>query len=99
MMLPHPILHHPFSYHFGAFGFTGFGLAILLCFLTGQAVAQHELVRRGYDPEPVNDMVFAAVIGGLLGAKLYWVVVLGHHDGLFQREGFVYWGGFIGGAL
>ena len=99
MILPHPIVHHPFSYNFGAFGFTGFGLAILLCFLTGQAVAQGELSRRGYDPEPVNDMVFAAVVGGLLGAKLYWVVVLGHHDGLFSREGFVYWGGFIGGML
>jgi phosphatidylglycerol:prolipoprotein diacylglycerol transferase len=99
MILPHPIVHHPFSYNFGSFGFTGFGLAILLCFLTGQAVAQSELSRRGYDPEPVNDMVFAAVVGGLLGAKLYWVVVLGHHDGLFSREGFVYWGGFIGGML
>ncbi len=98
-MLPHPIVHHPFAYNLGSFGFTGFGLAILLCFLTGQAVAQSELARRGYDPEPVNDMVFAAVIGGLLGAKLYWVVVLGHWDGLFQREGFVYWGGFIGGML
>ena len=78
MLLPHPIIHHPFSYKFGSFGFTGFGLAVLLCFLVGQVVAQKELVRRGHDPEPVNDMVFAAVIGGLLGAKLYYVVVLQH---------------------
>ncbi|MEO8333883.1 MAG: prolipoprotein diacylglyceryl transferase [bacterium] len=99
MILPHPILHHPFSYKFGSFGFTGFGLAILLCFLTGQVVAQRELVRRGYDPDPINDMVFAAVVGGLLGAKLYYVVVLQHWDALFQRGGFVYWGGFIGGAV
>jgi phosphatidylglycerol:prolipoprotein diacylglycerol transferase len=99
MTLPHPIVHHPFSYKFGSFGFTGFGLAVLLCFLVAQVVAQRELVRRGYDPDPINDMVFAAVIGGLLGAKLYYVVVLRHWDALFERGGFVFWGGFIGGAV
>ena len=97
--MPHPIVHHPFAYHFGVIGFTGFGIAVLLCFLVGQTVAQHELTRRGYDPEPVGDMVFAAVVGGLLGAKLYYVVVLGHWDAMFERGGFVYWGGFIGGTL
>jgi phosphatidylglycerol:prolipoprotein diacylglycerol transferase len=99
MTLPHPIIHHPFAYHFGVIGFTGFGIAVLLCFLIGQTVAQHELARRGYDPEPVGDMVFAAVVGGLLGAKLYYVVVLGHWDAMFERGGFVFWGGFIGGML
>ena len=99
MLLPHPIIHHPFSYKFGSFGFTGFGIAVLLCFLTGQVVAQKELVRRGHDPEPVNDMVFAAVIGGLLGAKLYYVVVLRHWDAMFERGGFVFWGGLLGGII
>ena len=98
-LLPHPIIHHPFAYKFGFFGFTGFGIAILLCFLVGQVVAQRELERRGYDPDPVSDMIFAAVIGGLLGAKLYYVVVLGHWDAFFDRGGFVFWGGLIGGTL
>jgi phosphatidylglycerol:prolipoprotein diacylglycerol transferase len=98
-LLPHPIVHHPFAYSYGPVGFTGFGLAVLLAFLVGQVVAQHELARRGHDPEPVSDMVFAAVIGGLLGAKLYYVVVLGHWDAMFERGGFVYWGGLIGGTL
>jgi phosphatidylglycerol:prolipoprotein diacylglycerol transferase len=98
-LLPHPIVHHPLAYNYGPIGLTGFGLAVLLAFLIGQAVAQHELERRGHDPEPVSDMVFAAVIGGLLGAKLYYVVVLGHWDAMFERGGFVYWGGLIGGSL
>ncbi len=99
MLLPHPILHHPFAYSWGPVSFTGFGLAVLLAFIVGQAVAQYELARRGFDPEPVSDMVFAAVIGGLLGAKLYYVVVLGHWDAMFERGGFVYWGGLVGGTL
>jgi phosphatidylglycerol:prolipoprotein diacylglycerol transferase len=97
--LPHPIVHHPFAYGVGPVQITGFGIAILLCFLVGQVVAQRELARRGYDPEPVSDLVFAAVAGGLLGAKLYYVVVLGNWDSIFDRSGFVYWGGFIGGAI
>ena len=99
MLLPRPIVHHPFAYAWGPLGFTGFGIAVLLAFLVGQVVAQRELARRGIDPEPVNDMVFAAVIGGLLGAKLYYVVVLGHWDAMFERGGFVYWGGLLGGTL
>ena len=99
MLLPSPIVHHPFAYTWGRLGFTGFGIAVLLAFLVGQVVAQRELARRGIDPEPVNDMVFAAVIGGLLGAKLYYVVVLGHWDAMFERGGFVYWGGLLGGTL
>lgn len=98
-LLPHPIVHHPFAYRLGPLQITGFGIAILLCFVVAQVVAQRELVRRGHDPEPMPDMIFAALVGGLLGAKLYYVVVLGHWDAIFDRGGFVYWGGFIGGAL
>jgi phosphatidylglycerol:prolipoprotein diacylglycerol transferase len=97
--LPTPIIHHPFAYGFGPIQFTGFGIAILMCFVVAQVAAQQELVRRGHSPEPIGDMIFAALIGGLLGAKLYYVVVLGHWDSIFDRGGFVYWGGFIGGAL
>lgn len=97
--LPSPIVHHPFAYDVGPLQITGFGLAILMCFVVAQVVAQRELERRGHDPSPIPDMIFAALVGGLLGAKLYYVVVLGNWDALFDRGGFVYWGGFIGGAL
>jgi phosphatidylglycerol---prolipoprotein diacylglyceryl transferase len=95
----HPIIHHPFVLNLGPLQFTGFGLAILMCFVVGQAVAQSELARRGHDPEPISDMIFAAVVGGLLGAKLYYVVVLRHWDAMFDRGGFVYWGGFLGASI
>ena len=98
-MLPHPIVHHPFAVSLGPIQLTGFGIAILMCFVVGQAVAQGELRRRGHDAEPVNDMVFAAVVFGLLGAKLYYVVVLGNWNAIFDRGGFVYWGGYILGSV
>jgi phosphatidylglycerol:prolipoprotein diacylglycerol transferase len=99
MTLADPIVHHPLSYTIGPLTFTGFGVAVLMAFVVAQLIGQRELTRRGFDPEPVSDMIFAAVIGGLLGAKLYYVVVLGNWDALFTRGGFVFWGGLIGGML
>ena len=94
-----PIVHHPFQFGVGWLQFTGFGIAVVLGFVVAQMIAQEEMQRRGYDPAPIGDLVFGAVIGGLLGAKLYFVVVLRHYDALFARGGFVFWGGLIGGAI
>ena len=91
--------HHPLSYDVGPLTITGFGLAVLAAFVVAQIVAQNELKRRGFDPEPVSDMIFAAVIGSLIGAKLYFVALTGDLDTLFSRGGFVFWGGLIGGII
>lgn len=94
-----PIVHHPFQFNVGPLQFTGFGIAVVLAFVVAQMISQEEMRRRGYDPAPIADMVIGAVVGGLLGAKLYFVVVLGNWDALFARGGFVFWGGLIGGAI
>lgn len=92
-------VHHPFSYQVGLFTFTGFGIAVLLAFAIAQIICQRELARRGHDPEPIGDLVFAAVIGGLLGAKIYYVILVGDITTLWSRGGFVFWGGLIGGII
>jgi phosphatidylglycerol---prolipoprotein diacylglyceryl transferase len=92
-------VHHPFAYSIGPFSFTGFGIAVLLAFVIAQVICQRELVRRGHDPEPIGDLTFAAVIGGLLGAKLYYVILMRDIHALFSRGGFVFWGGLIGGIV
>jgi phosphatidylglycerol:prolipoprotein diacylglycerol transferase len=43
--------------------------------------------------------VVAAVIGGLLGAKIYFVILTGEITMLWSRGGFVFWGGLIGGII
>lgn len=94
-----PVVHHPFQFSIGPLQFTGFGIAVVLGFVVAQMIAQEEMTRRGYDPAPIADMIFGAVLGGLLGAKLYFVIVLRNWDALFARGGFVFWGGLIGGAI
>lgn len=93
------IVHHPLSYDVGPLQLTGFGLAVLMAFVIAQIITQRELARRGHDPEPIGDLVFAAVIGGLLGGKIYYAVLMHDMSALFSRAGFVFWGGLLGGIL
>jgi phosphatidylglycerol:prolipoprotein diacylglycerol transferase len=93
------IVHQPLSYDVGPLQLTGFGLAVLMAFVIGQIIAQRELARRGHDPEPMGDIVFAAVIGGLLGGKLYYAILMHDISAVISRAGFVFWGGLIGGIV
>jgi len=98
-MLPSPIIHHPLSFQLGPLELTGFGIAVLMAFLIAQVTSERELARRGHDKEAaaISDVIFAAVFGTLLGAKLYYVLVITHNfSDLFTRSGFVFWGGFMG---
>lgn len=94
-----PIIHHPFQFGIAGYQLTGFGIAVLLAFLIAQIVCERELARRGHDVETraVGDVLFAALLGTMLGAKLYYVIVVTHNfRDLWSRGGFVFWGGFMG---
>jgi len=95
-----PIVHNPASFELGPLQLTGFGFAVLLAFVISQIIAERELLRRGHDPSPIADLIFAALLGTLIGAKLYYVVVITQDvRDLFTRSGFVFWGGFMGAVL
>jgi phosphatidylglycerol:prolipoprotein diacylglycerol transferase len=93
------VVHEPLSYDVGPLQLTGFGLAVLMAFVSAQIIAQRELARRGHDPEPIGDLVFAAVLGGLLGGKIYYAILMRDMGALLSRAGFVFWGGLIGGIV
>ncbi len=92
-------VHQPFEFTIGPLALTGFGIAVLFAFLIAQIITQKELERRGHDASAIPDLVLAAVIGGLLGAKLYYVILTRDPSSLFTRGGFVFWGGLIGGII
>lgn len=80
---------------------TSFGVFMLLAFLTAGYVLRAELRRVGEDPEKAWDFVFMAVVGGILGAKGYYILLnwprlLDDPAGLvFSRGGLVWYGGFL----
>jgi len=90
---------YPLILRIGAFEITGYGLMMMVAFLAGGWLAGLELRRRGLREEYSTDMVAAAVIGGIVGAKLWYVALTQDLGSLLSRGGLVWYGGFIGGAL
>jgi phosphatidylglycerol:prolipoprotein diacylglycerol transferase len=90
---------YPFNLHIGPLNITGYGIMMMAGFLMGGWLIDRNLKQRGFRHEFAADITVAAVIGGILGAKLWYVVATGQWDSLFSRGGLVWYGGFIGGAI
>jgi phosphatidylglycerol:prolipoprotein diacylglycerol transferase len=88
---------YPLVFRLGPLSITGFGIMMMLAFVCAGWAIQLELRRRGLDEEYAADVVIGAVLGGLVGAKLWYVALTG--ESLFSRGGFVWYGGFVGGVL
>ena len=79
-----------------------FGLFFGLNFLAWGVVASRRLGELGRPPDWAYELVFVALAGGLVGAKLYWVVDTGAEfslEGIFGGSGLTWYGGLLGGAL
>jgi phosphatidylglycerol:prolipoprotein diacylglycerol transferase len=89
---------YPLKFHIGPLEVTGFGITMMLLFLVGAWLVDRELKRHGFSSDYGGDLVLGAVVGGILGAKL-WYAALHGPASLLSREGLVYYGGFLGGTL
>ena len=89
----------------GTITITSFGVMMALSFLTGFWIVRLELLRKGMDEELAGDVLMGAIVGGIVGAKVYYVLlnwpqtVQDPFGMLFSRAGLVWYGGFIGGAI
>jgi phosphatidylglycerol:prolipoprotein diacylglycerol transferase len=90
-----------FAFGLGPLQITGFGLAVVAAFAIAQIVVVRELERRGHVAHAASapDVVLAALVGTMVGAKLYFVALTGDWSAIFSRGGFVFWGGFMGSVL
>jgi phosphatidylglycerol:prolipoprotein diacylglycerol transferase len=82
-----------------------FGLAFALAFLAAGALVWKRLQELGKPGDWAYEMGFAALVGGIVGSRVYFLVqnyssvkhdLLGN---LFSGAGLVWYGGAIGGAL
>jgi phosphatidylglycerol:prolipoprotein diacylglycerol transferase len=90
---------YPFIIHLGPLEVTGYGIMLMVAFLMGGWLIARQLREAGLKDDYAADMVAAAVIGGIIGAKLWYVALTGDPGALLSRGGLVWYGGFIGGAL
>lgn len=97
---------YPFLFEIGSFRLPTFGLMVALGFLAALWVLQRELPRRGFDEELGSSIITAGMIGGLVGAKVYFVLfeMPGATWGetfaaLFSGSGLTWYGGFVVAAI
>jgi phosphatidylglycerol:prolipoprotein diacylglycerol transferase len=88
---------YPFVLELGPITVTGYGLMMMAAFLMAGWAIQLELRERGLGEEYAADIVVAAVVGGLVGAKIWYVIWSRDWGSLFHRGGFVWYGGLLGG--
>src|SRR5439155_17603716 len=94
----HQMTIYPFKFALGPLEITGYGIMLMVAFLTGGWLVTLELRRRGLAEDYAADMVAAAVIGGVIGAKLWYVALTRDPGALLSRGGLVWYGGFLGGT-
>ncbi len=81
---------------------TSFGVMMFFAFLVGGFTMRPILREKGLDPERAWDAIFMGVVGGIVGAKLYYVLLNWSDTAsdplgmIFSRGGMVWYGGFLG---
>ena len=77
-----------------------FGLMFALSFVASGLVVGRRLIELGRPVDWAYEIIFAALLGGLVGAKLWWAVETDQFtlEGLFSGFGLTWYGGAIGGA-
>lgn len=65
---------YPILLKIGEFELRSYGVMIALAFLLAALLGGKEAKRRGSDPNIIYDFLFYAMISGLLGARIYYVL-------------------------
>ena len=83
------------------FGLTiqTFGLMLALALVSSGVLVGWRLKELGLPVDWVYEIMFCAGVGGIAGAKLWYVVEKGDLGSLFSGTGLVFYGGALGGAL
>jgi phosphatidylglycerol:prolipoprotein diacylglycerol transferase len=96
----HPVLFEVFGYPISTFG-----VMMAIGFLVAAWSTGVRLREYGLDPEFASTILIYAMVGGVLGSKLYFAIDEGLRSGqpiaglLLSRSGITWYGGLIGGTL
>ncbi len=96
----YPVLWAPFG-----FEISTFGVMMAVGFLVAAWIVGKRLAEQGLDPELSSTILVYAVLCGVAGAKLYFVIDTIAREGgdfwalLFNRAGLTWFGGLMGAVL
>ena len=92
---------YPELFHIGSFAVSSYGVMMALGFLAGGWVLRWRLVKSGIKSDFAWIMVIVAVIGGILGAKIHFLIINPDlwPENLWSGRGLVWFGGMFGALL
>ena len=88
---------YPVLFEFGGFQIRSYGVIVALSFFIALWISTREAERKGLEPKLVQDFGVYALLGGIIGARLYFVLFSA--PGYFLQhpwEIFAVWSGGIG---
>lgn len=94
----------PILFELGPIRIATYGVMLAIGFLCGLWVLKRDLRRRNLDTDLADSIVFAAMIGGIVGGKLFHILEYPHillsdpFGAIFSGYGLAWYGGFLGGA-
>lgn len=65
---------YPELFSIGPITISSFGMMIVIAFLVANYLLKKEFQNYGYNPDYADDIVFRAALGGILGAKIYFLI-------------------------
>ena len=95
----------PVILEIGPIKIYSFGLMLVTAFYTCYFLLYSEMKRLKYDTEIASDIIFWAAVGGVLGAKIYYLLenldrtLTDPVDMIFSGSGLVFLGGLVGSTL
>ncbi len=96
---------HPILFEIFGFPISTFGVMMAVGFLVSAWIVSRRLREYDADPEHASTILIYAMIGGVVGSKLYFAIDESLRTGaaflplLLSRAGITWYGGFIGGTL
>ena len=96
---------HPILFEIFGFPISTFGVMMALGFLVSAWIVARRLREYDADPEIASTILIYAMLGGVLGSKLYFAIDESLRTGapfrelLLSRAGITWYGGLIGGTL
>lgn len=89
---------YPELFHIGGFTMNSYGVMMALAFISAGFVAYWQFKKRGVKPDFIYGLLIACIIGGLLGAKIHYLILhpQAWPENLLSGEGLVWFGGLFG---
>ncbi|HKK09030.1 MAG TPA: prolipoprotein diacylglyceryl transferase family protein, partial [Gemmatimonadota bacterium] len=88
---------YPELFRIGSHAVATYGVVVALAVLVGGTLLARGFEERRLEGDAAWSVVWWALVGAVVGAKAYYVLLHGDPAAIFSRSGLVWYGGLIGG--